>query len=75
MNRHKSGQKITEIIQVSWNVSDEAVQRREERALWCAMEEFDVDSGIILTEDYEGNIEKNGNVIKYMPMWEWLLAR
>ncbi|MCX9085155.1 MAG: DUF4143 domain-containing protein [Candidatus Methanoperedens sp.] len=30
----KSGQKITELIQVSWNVSDEDTQRREERALW-----------------------------------------
>lgn len=70
----KSGQKITELIQVSWNVNDEAVQMREERALWCAMEELDVDSGIILTEDYERSLEKNGKVIKYVPMWKWLLA-
>jgi len=70
----RSGQKITELIQVSWNVSDLAVQKREERALWCAMEELEVDSGIILTEDYESRLEENGTVIEYVPMWKWLLA-
>jgi len=70
----RSGQKITELIQVSWNVSDESTQRREERALWCAMEELEVDSGIILTEDHERSLEKNGKVIEYVPMWKWLLA-
>ena len=70
----RSGQKITELIQVSWNVNDESVQRREERALWCAMEELELDLGIILTEDYEGSLEKNGKIIKYVPMWKWLLA-
>jgi predicted AAA+ superfamily ATPase len=70
----KSGQKITELIQVSWNVSDEATQRHEERALWCAMEELEFDSGIILTEDYEKSLEQNGKIIKYLPMWKWLLA-
>ncbi len=42
----KAGQKLTELIQVAWDVRDEATQKREERALWCAMEELDVDSGI-----------------------------
>ncbi len=47
---------------------------REERALWCAMEEFEVDSGIILTEDYERSLDNNRKVIEYVPMWKWLLA-
>jgi predicted AAA+ superfamily ATPase len=70
----RSGQKIAELIQVSWNVGDEAVQKREERALWHAMEELEVDSGIILTEDYERSLEKNGKFIKYVPIWKWLMA-
>jgi predicted AAA+ superfamily ATPase len=49
-------------------------QRREERALWCAMEELEVDSGIILIEDYERYLEKNRQIINYVPMWKWLLA-
>lgn len=70
----KEGQKITELIQVAWDVRDEATRRREERALLCAMEELKVDEGIILTEDKERSIEKNGKLIKYLPVWKWLLT-
>ncbi len=69
----KVGQKLTELIQVAWDVRAEAAQSREERALKCAMEELDVDSGIILTEDEERTLEENGKTIRYMPMWKWLL--
>lgn len=69
----KQGQKPTELIQVSWDVKGGAARRREERALQCAMEELNVDSGIILTEDEETSLEKNGKVIKYVPIWNWLL--
>jgi hypothetical protein len=69
----KKGQKPTELIQVSWDVMGGATRRREERALQCDMEELSVNSGIILTEDEETNVEINGNVIKYMPIWKWLL--
>ncbi len=69
----KEGQKITELIQVAWDVRDEATRMREERALQCALEELEVDEGIILTEDEERSIEKNGKLIKYLPMWKWLL--
>ncbi len=70
----KAGQKLTELIRVAWDVSDEATKRREERALWCAMEEFDVDSGVILTEDEERTLEENGKTIRYLPIWKWLLV-
>jgi len=69
----KEGQKITGLIQVAWDVMGEATRMREERALWCALEELEVDEGIILTEDEERSIEKNGKLIKYLPMWKWLL--
>ncbi len=71
----KAGQKLTELIQVAWDVRVEAAtQRREERALWCAMGELDVDSGIILTEDHERILKENGKTIRYMPIWKWLLV-
>ena len=69
----KVGQKLTELIQVAWDVRDEATRRREERALQCAMKELDVNSGVILTEDHERTLEENGKTIRYMPMWKWLL--
>ncbi len=68
----KRGQETAELIQVAWDVRDEVTCRREERGLLCAMEELDVDSGMILTEYEEKSLEKNGKVIKYLPMWKWL---
>jgi predicted AAA+ superfamily ATPase len=70
----KVGQKITELIQVAWDVKNEATRVCEERALWCAMEELNVDGGIILTEDCEKSQTKNGKIIRYLPMWKWLLV-
>lgn len=69
----KEGQEIGGLIQVAWDVRDEITRRREERALVCAMEELNVNEGMILTEDEENVIEKNEKVIKYMPIWKWLL--
>ena len=58
---------------MAWDVREEATQMREERALLSALEELEVDEGIILTEDEERSIEKNGKLIKYLPLWKWLL--
>lgn len=70
----KDGQKISELIQVSWDVRNEVTQKREERALVYAMKELGIDNGIILTEDYERTLEENGRTIKYLPIWKWLLT-
>ncbi len=69
----KKGNRIAELYQVAWDVRDRDTQNREERALAYAMDELDVNEGVILTEDYETTPEKNGKVIKYIPMWKWLL--
>ncbi len=54
---------LTGLIQVAWDLRDEITRRREERALLCAMEELDVDMRVILTEDYEENLENDGKTI------------
>jgi predicted AAA+ superfamily ATPase len=68
----KDGQRVTELIQVAWDVKGDVTRSREERALESAMEELDVDSGMILTEDEEKSHEKNGKIIRYTPLWKWL---
>lgn len=70
----KKGQRIAELIQVAWNVRDDFIRRREERALEYAMEELDMTVGMILIEDEEKTVETDGKTIKYMPMWKWLLV-
>ncbi|MEA3485821.1 MAG: ATP-binding protein, partial [Candidatus Aerophobetes bacterium] len=42
------GLRVKELIQVVWDTFDEKVRRREERALIKAMEEFNLDKGLIL---------------------------
>jgi len=65
--------RVKELIQVVWDTSEEKVLRREERALIKAMEEFNLDKGLILTKDYTEKKEDKGNKILYKPAWLWML--
>jgi predicted AAA+ superfamily ATPase len=69
----KEQQKIALLIQVAWNIMDEATRKREENSLIRAMDEFNLSKGLILTEDNEEIIEKEGKTIEYIPLWKWLL--
>lgn len=46
---------------------------REELALLYAMEEFNIDAGIILTEDHEKSVKQKGKFLEYVATWKWLL--
>jgi predicted AAA+ superfamily ATPase len=37
------------------------------------MENVDIDRGIVVTDDYFGEEEKNGKIISFVPLWCWLL--
>ena len=65
--------KVKELMQVVWNISDKKSLRREERALLKAMEEFNLNEGLILTKDYSERKEVKGNEILYKPAWLWML--
>jgi len=67
------GLRVKELIQVVWDISNEKVKRREEKALVKAMEEFNLDKGLILTKDYTEKKEDKGNKISYKPAWLWML--
>lgn len=62
-----------EAIQVCWNLDDERTKKREVRALWSAMKEFDLEKGFIITEDTEAVEEIDGKQIYFIPMWKWFL--
>ncbi|TFH39993.1 MAG: ATP-binding protein, partial [ANME-2 cluster archaeon] len=62
-----------EAIQVCWNLDDERTKKREVRALWSSMTEFDLDKGFIITEDTEAVEEIDGKQIYFIPMWKWFL--
>jgi predicted AAA+ superfamily ATPase len=65
--------KIREALQVCWDISQPEVKEREVEGLLCALNEFDLKSGLIITEDYEGEEIIGDKRITYMPLWLWLM--
>ncbi len=65
--------KISKVIQVCWDINQPEVKKREVEGLLSVLNEYDLESGLIITEDYEGEeIIENKKVI-YLPLWLWLL--
>ena len=65
--------KINKAIQVCWDINQPEVKKREVEGLLSVLNEFNLESGLIITEDYEGEeIVENKRII-YLPLWLWLL--
>lgn len=63
-----------ELYQVTADMDDDATRERETRALWEAMDEAGLDSGIIIVEHgKEAVYERDGHTIHQIPAWQWLL--
>ncbi|MCG7850119.1 MAG: DUF4143 domain-containing protein, partial [ANME-2 cluster archaeon] len=71
----KDGLQPVEAIQVCWNLDEERTRKRETKALCSAMKEFDLERGIIITEDTEAIEEIDGKQILFIPLWKWFLNR
>jgi predicted AAA+ superfamily ATPase len=69
----KEGPRVSELVQVCWNVEDEKTRRREIGALVKAMDELKLKDGLIITEDSEGQEDINGKSVTYKPLWKWLV--
>ena len=65
--------KSIELIQVSYSVSDPSTRSRETSALVEAAMNLGLNTGIIITYDYEEEESINGILIKYIPFWLWAL--
>ena len=70
----KDGLKVTNLIQVCWNVQDEKTKNRELRSLRKAMEELNVTNATVITGETEGEEKLHDNTVKLVPLWKWLLA-
>jgi predicted AAA+ superfamily ATPase len=67
--------KITQLIQVCWNIEDEMTKKREVNSLVKAMDEFKLKEGLVITEDFESEEKLNGRKIIFLPLWKWLLMK
>ncbi len=68
----KERDKITQAIQVTYNLNEENKQR-EVKGLIEALEEFNLKQGLVITGDYEAVEEVKNKKIKFIPLWKWLL--
>ncbi len=69
----KKGRVVSQLIQVTYASSREAVEGRELDSLLLASEELKCNNLLILTWDYEGGARMEGKKIIFMPLWKWLL--
>lgn len=73
----RSGYQIAEAIQVTISLKNDKTKKREIDGLLEAMEMYNLEQGLIITEDEEEQlqIDNNGKTyqIAVMPCWKWLL--
>ena len=69
----KEKNRIIMAIQVSRSLKNKETRDREIFGLIDAIKQYKLKSGLILTEDEEGDIKEGGYNIKIMPVWKWLL--
>lgn len=69
----KEGTRVKELIQVCLNPENKKTKKRETDALIKAMDEFKIGNGTIITDDYKSEENFDGKIIKFIPLYEWLL--
>jgi len=69
----RKNNRISEAIQVVLNLSDEKIKKREIEGLIEAMKEYDLQEGLIITENDQELLEIENFKIKVVSIWKWLL--
>jgi len=69
----RDGINITGVIQACHSLNGFETREREINGLLEAMSFFNLEDGLVLTDDTEENFEQTGKHIKIMPVWKWLL--
>jgi len=70
----KKGSRVSELIQVCSDPSDNATMERERRSLLQAMKTFGLKRGMVITEDFEDEYKDGPSRIAFVPAWRWLLG-
>jgi predicted AAA+ superfamily ATPase len=71
----KQGPKAEKLIQVCYNTSDPKTKEREIKALSDASDELNCKDLEIISWDYEAEEKYKGKIIKFIPLWKWLLEK
>ena len=66
------GEEVKECIQVCYELSDEN-KDSQINGLIETMEEFKLNKGLIITDDFNGEEIEGDKKIVYKPLWKWFL--
>ncbi|MEK6552765.1 MAG: ATP-binding protein [Bacteroidota bacterium] len=69
----KKGMEVTELIQVCYETRNSDAEGREIKALIEASDELKAKKLVILTWDEKREVKKDGTIIQFKPLWEWLI--
>ncbi|MFH8110219.1 MAG: hypothetical protein QXE42_02140, partial [Candidatus Aenigmatarchaeota archaeon] len=69
----KEGLKIKQLIQVTYASAKDEIEKREIKALLKASKELKCKNLLVITWDYEDEIEIENKKIVFKPLWKWLL--
>ena len=69
----REGINITGAIQACHSLNGIETRERELSGLLEAMTTYNLSEGLILTDDTEEDIQRNGKKISIIPVWKWLL--
>ncbi len=67
------GSKVTQLIQVCYDITDPYTKDRELKSLIKASKELDCSNLSVVTWDYDGEEEFKGCKVGFVPLWKWLL--
>ncbi|MBI2675773.1 MAG: ATP-binding protein [Candidatus Aenigmarchaeota archaeon] len=70
----KEGFKVSQLIQVCYDVSDYEIKKREVKALLRASKELKCNNLLLITGEQESEETIKGKKIKYISLWKWLLG-
>lgn len=70
----KEGIKVKQLIQVCYNMDNPETKKRETRSLLKASKELRCKDLLVITSDYEAEEKRGSAVIKFVPLWKWLLG-
>lgn len=69
----RKGNFVSEAIQVTTQLTDPKVRKRELEGLLEALKAYNLKGGLILTENQEESFEIEGYRIEVVPIWKWLI--
>jgi len=71
----KEGTKIEQLIQVTYASGKDEIEEREVKSLLKASKEIKCKDLSVITWDHEDAVKISNRIVKFIPLWKWLLYR